>query len=450
MNNARVMALKASIAVEADKAFANLALNKILGKGRANKLDRAFATELFYGTIRRLNTLDWVLGKFLKQPLRLQTVYVKNILRQGLYQIMFMDRVPVSAACNESAELARRFGHRGSVKFVNGVLRNIVRNIDKIEYPSLEKSPVDHISIKHSHPPWIVKRCIDELGIEDTIKFCKVNNTPPPNTVRTNTLRMTPPALVDRLEDDGVRAEKTRYAPEALNIEGFLSLGAMATFEEGLFYVQDEGSILAGHAVSPPEGALVLDVCGGPGGKTTHLAQLLNNTGRVVSMDIHEHKIRLIEESCRRLGIDNVKAVQGDARGLPGRYINKADCVLVDAPCSGLGVIRRNPDIRWRKVEKQLPELQKLQMDILGAASQCVKPGGILVYSTCTFTREENEEVVGTFLRENGSFHEDGLAQINVFQEFENGVLEKGKIRLWPHLHNTDGFFIARMKKRDE
>ncbi len=448
MGNARIMALKALVALDADKAFANLTLNEVLNKSPASKLDRAFATELFYGTIRHLNTLDWVLGKFLKQPLGSQTVYIRNILRQGLYQIMYMDRVPVSAACNESAELARKFGHRGSVKFVNGVLRNIVRNIDGIEYPSLKKSPVKHIAIKYSHPSWIVKRYIDELGIEGTIKLCKVNNTPAPNTVRTNTLKTSPSSLVQKLADSGIRAEKTPYAPEALNISGFLSVGSMTAFKEGLFYVQDEGSILVGHAVSPPEGSLVLDVCGGPGGKTTHLAQLLNNKGSVVSMDVHKHKIRLIQENCRRLGIDNVKAIQMDARGLPGEYKNRADCVLVDAPCSGLGVIRRKPDIRWRKIENQLPELQKLQADILKAASKCVRPGGILVYSTCTFTREENEEVVGGFLRDNSDFIEDGLGDTGVFRQFEGLLSRTGKIRLWPHLHNTDGFFIARMTKK--
>jgi len=445
---AREIALRVLKAVEEKKAYANLALNQMLEKYRPGKLDRSFTTELVYGVVRYLNTLDWVLGKFIKRSLKEQTPWVRNILRLGAYQIMYMDRVPASAACNESAVLARKYGHPGSVGFVNGVLRNLARNLHSIEFPHIEKDPVAHISLRYAHPEWMVKRWLSEYGREETIKLCQANNKPAPNTIRTNTLKISRRQLASRLLEEGLDVSETRFAPEGLNIGGFYSLGSLGSFQEGLFQVQDESSMLAGHALSPEPGAKVLDACGGPGGKTTHLAQLMQNKGKILSVDIHGHKLGLVRESCRRLGIRIVETKEADVRELAASYEGWADFVLVDAPCSGLGVLRRRPDAKWRKDKLQLSKLCELQLSILEAAARCVKAGGVILYAVCTITPEETTEVASEFLNKSGNFIRESLAGYLPEELFTAKDTDRSNIMLLPHIHGTDGFFMARFKKR--
>ncbi|MCL6635983.1 MAG: 16S rRNA (cytosine(967)-C(5))-methyltransferase RsmB [Peptococcaceae bacterium] len=446
--SAREMALEVLRAVEEEGAYANLALNKVLEKYRPGKLDRAFATELAYGALRSLNTLDWVLGQFVRQPLSSQTAAVRNILRLGVYQLMFMDRVPPSAACNEGAEMARRHGHAGMVKFVNGVLRNVSRSLKEIQFPRLEDSPVEHISLRYSHPAWLVERWLKEFGPEDTMALCRANNEPAPNTVRTNTLKITRAGLVERLRREGLAVRETVFAPEGLVIEGFLSLGSLASFKEGLFQVQDESSMLAARALMPATGAFVIDACSAPGGKTTHLAQLMENRGRILAVDVHPHKLALIAENCSRLGVTIVEGLARDARELPEQYNNQAGFVLVDAPCSGLGVLRRRPDARWRKDPVQFPAIVELQSGILESAARCVREGGVLVYSTCTITGEENLGQVENFLARHPEFALEDLTPLLPAELDAAGTLKRGYLQILPHRHGMDGFFIARMRKK--
>ncbi|WP_031516174.1 16S rRNA (cytosine(967)-C(5))-methyltransferase RsmB [Desulfofalx alkaliphila] len=446
--NARELALKVLTAVDEEGAYANLALNRVLERYRPQKLDRAFATELAYGTLRTLNTLDWVLSMFLKQPLASQSTAVRGILRMGTYQLLFMDRVPPSAACNEAVELTKKYATPGVVKFVNGVLRNITRNLHKIQYPDLENDAVGHISLKYSHPTWMVKRWLNEFGLQETIALCKANNQTPPNTVRTNTLRISREELLTRLQDEGVKAQPTSYAPEGLNLDGFLSLRALPSFQQGLFQVQDESSMLVGHAISPHAGAKVIDCAAAPGGKSTHMAQLMGNEGKVIALDVHPHKLNLIQDNCRRLGISIIEGRVGDARDIPEQLRQWADYVLLDAPCSGLGVLRRRPDARWRKESYHISSIVKLQQEMLDSVSKCVRPGGVLLYSTCTITEEENIRQVKSFLDRHKEFELEPLTPyISEKLSDEPGVKE-GYIQLLPHVHGMDGFFIARMKKR--
>lgn len=446
--SARELALKVLRAVEEEGAFANIALNRVLEKYRPGKLDRAFATELAYGTLRSLNTLDWILGHFVKKPLQSQSTVVRNILRLGVYQLLFMEKVPPSAACNEGAELAKRYGHPGSVKFVNGVLRNVSRRHSEINYPSLSGNPLEHISLRYSHPVWMVESWLAEFGPEETIALCRANNKPAPNTIRTNTLKITRAGLVERLQGEGLYVAETAYAPEGLSIEGFNSLGSMPSFQEGLFQVQDESSMLAGRALMPSPGSFVVDACSAPGGKTTHLAQLMENRGLILGVELHSHKLSLIRENCLRLGIDIVESRQGDARNLPEELNGLADFVLVDAPCSGLGVLRRRPDARWRKNPEELPALVKLQAEILEGASRCVRDGGVLVYSTCTLLREENMGQVENFLAGHPEFVPEDLRPFLPGALDQKGTLAEGHLQLYPHLHGMDGFFIARLRKK--
>ena len=447
--SARGLALRVLIDFEQDGAYANLALNKILEKYRPGKLDRAFATELSYGALRSLNTLDWVLSQFVSQPLDRQPLAVRNILRLGVYQLMFMDRVPPAAACNEAAELARQYGHQGVVRFVNGVLRNVARRLGDIQYPALEEDPVEHIALKYSHPVWLVKRWLEEFGLEDTIAICRADNKPAPNTIRTNTLKINRDNLADRLAREGLSVVKTGLAPEGLYLDGFLSFGSLDSFREGLFQVQDESSMLAGRALMPPPGSFVIDACGAPGGKTTHLAQLMGNRGRILAFDIYPHKLDLIKENCARLGVGMVEAVFGDARELPAELHGRADFVLVDAPCSGLGVLRRRPDARWRKDPGEIPAVVQLQSQILESASRCVKDGGVLLYSTCSITHEENLGQVEDFLNRHPEFGLEGLGATLPGELDNNGTLRQGYVQLYPGNHGMDGFFIARMRKKD-
>lgn len=445
---ARELALMVLKAVDEDGAYANLTLDYYLEKYQPGKLDRAFATEVVYGTLRSLNTLDWVLARFLQKPLSVQSAWIRNILRLSVYQLLYMNKVPDSAACNEGVNLARKYGHQGVVKFVNAVLRNVARERDKIKLPDFSIDPVGHISLKYSHPSWMVSRWLDEFGVEATIALCVANNSPAFNTIRTNTLKITRAELADILRKDDLVVQETKFAPEGLILNKFLSLRNIPSFKEGLFQVQDESSILAGHALSPQPSSRVLDTCSAPGGKTTHLAQLMNGKGEIVAVDIHSHKLSLVLENCNRLGIDNIRVITADARELPHDFTTWADYVLVDAPCSGLGVLRRRPDSRWRKDAGKIAVLQKLQQEILESAAHYVRPGGVLVYCTCTITHEENLGQVEAFLSAHKEFALEDLRSFLSEELDWEGTLAKGFIQLLPHVHNMDGLFIARMLKR--
>lgn len=446
--SARELALQVLKAVETDGAYANLALNQLLEKYRPGKLDRAFATELAYGTLRARNTIDWVLGQFVKKPLRTQTAILRNILRLGVYQLMYMSRVPPAAACNEGAEMARRHGHPGAVDFVNGVLRNVSRHIQDIKFPELAADPVAHISLRYSHPAWLVESWLERFGPEETISLCRANNEPAPMTVRTNTLKVTRAGLAGRLREAGLTVGETAYAPEGLNIEGYDSINSLQAFQEGLFQVQDESSMLAGRALMPRPGARVLDTCSAPGGKTTHLAELMEGRGNILAVDLHPHKLGLIKENCRRLGIKNVQTMAADARNLPGDLHEWADYILVDAPCTGLGVLRRRPDARWRKEPDQLPAIVRLQAEILAGAARCLKKGGVLVYSTCTITREENLGQIHEFLARHPDLSMEDLTPYLPASLDTQGTMRSGYFEILPHRHGMDGFFISRLRKK--
>ncbi|NTW05519.1 MAG: 16S rRNA (cytosine(967)-C(5))-methyltransferase RsmB [Peptococcaceae bacterium] len=444
--SARDLALLILKDVDYKGAYANLALDKALELYRPDSLDRAFITELVYGSLRAQNTLDWIIDKHLNQPVKKQTSWMRNILRIGVYQIFYLDRVPSSAAVNEAVNQAKRYGHPGAEKFVNGVLRNIVRNKDTLVYPTLEDNPAVHISLKYSHPIWLVKRWLSQLGIEETIDLCIENNKPAPYTVRTNTLKTSRDKLLETLKAMGINASKTLYAQEGIFLEGFGGLRGFSLFEQGYFQPQDESSMLAAHALKPSPGSLIIDVASAPGGKSTHLAQLVNDQGTIISMDIFPHKLKLIEENIKRLGITCIQTKLGDAREFIGDLKEKADFVLLDAPCSGTGVIRRRPDSRWRKQPEQLPELLKLQREILDNVSEYLKPGGILVYSTCSVLTEENQEQIECFLERHPNFETCSLHGLLPESLFSNK--ESDYIQLYPHREGTDGFFICRMQKR--
>lgn len=441
-HTSRSLALGVLQDVFRDGAYANISLSRRLNESALSPLDRRFATELVYGTVKAVATLDWILGHYIKKPLVQTDDLVVNILRLGIYQLYFLDRVPDSAAVNESVNLAKTFAHPGASGFVNAVLRSALREPDRVRYPSLAKDPVRHISLREFHPEWLVRRWLAVLGTEETLALCRFDNTSPPLSLRTNTLRTTREELLQKLTDSGTVAEASAWAPEGI-VCSRLGDDPLQFLREGLCQAQDESSMLVGHVVAPRPGEFVIDACAAPGGKTTHLATLMQNRGRVLALDVHPHKIALIQENQRRLGLNIIEARQLDATELHQDFSGQADRVLVDAPCSGLGVLRRRPDARWRK-EASLAELPPLQLKILASAAQCVKRGGVLVYSTCTLEEAENSAVVQQFLTEHPEFMLDHAGSYLPRPRPENLVT------LWPQRDGTDGFFIARMTRKAE
>lgn len=433
--------------VEREGAYANLVLQKLVPVSGLGGADVALLTELVYGALRWRNRLDWVIDRFSKTPAAGMNQIVRNILRLGVYQLLFLERVPVSAACNESVKLAKRWRLDGLAGFVNGLLRNVARNRQEITYPPLAQ-PVLHISVKYSHPAWLVERWLQRFGLEETIALCRCNNQPPPVVLRCNTLKIKPDELCRQLERDGIAARPSPLLREAVRVEQLAtSLTDTSSFQNGCCTVQDESSMLAAIVLRPRAGALVIDACGGPGGKTAHLAQIMENRGRLIAFDIHAHRLRLIRDACDRLGVTIVETLLCDAADPPAGLLGTADYLLVDAPCSGLGVIRRRPDLRWRLREQDLPLHAQQQLRILDGACKCVKPGGAMVYSTCSTEPEENGGVIARFLEGHADWQPADITPLVppafLVSPGDGEQAKRGCLQLLPHRHGTDGFFVA-------
>lgn len=427
-------------------AYSSIEIRKRLNSSNLERLDKALVTEIVNGTLRNIIYIDWVLKKYSNIREEKISPNIKNILRCGAYQIIFLDKVPDSAVCNESVELAKKHGNIGSSKFVNGLLRNIARNKEEIGYP--EKSDfVEYLSVKYSHPAWLVESWLEDYGAEFSEEMMKKNNQVPPLTIRINRTKTDRQKMYECLEKLDITYTEGLYNEEALNIRGTSSIEDLDIFREGLFAVQDESSMLTSKIMNPIPDSLILDVCSAPGGKAAHMAELMNNKGLIIARDIHQHKLDLINKTCERLGISIVKAELFDALIIEENYIGMADGVLVDAPCSGLGLLRRKPDMRWKRKPADMEELQKLQFEILKNASLYVKSGGTLVYSTCTLNKKENIEIVNKFLSENKDFYFDNIEDLLPRNLFAPNAQE-GYLELYPNVHNTDGFFISRMIKR--
>lgn len=442
--NAREVALKIVNEVHTDGAYANVALSKELYKQTLSDQDRRFVTELVYGTVKAGLTIDWILSNYINRPLHKIAPIVQDILRLGIYQLFFMSKIPASAACNQAVEMTKKYGHSGTVKFVNAVLRNAVRSPEKAKYPSRAENLLKNLSLEYYHPEWLLKQWINRFGIEDTVNLCQFNNQNPPLSIRANTLKNSRTELLSTLIEEQVQFEESNWAPEGIVCTSHPSMKNLPSLKEGKFQVQDESSMLVAHILDPKPGELIIDTCSAPGGKTTHIAALMKNKGKIIATDIYEHKLKKIEENASRLGIDIIHTELLDAINIGDLYKNQADRVLVDAPCSGLGVLRRKPDARWRKTASLLQELPKLQRIILASAANAVKPGGILVYSTCTIEEEENQQIIHDFLANRTDF------KLENAEEYLPYKLKTGPLlAFFPHIDHIDGFFIARMK-RDE
>ena len=421
--NTRELCLQMLIEINEKHQYSHLVLRDVLSKYQyLSKQERAFITRLTEGTVEHMIELDYIIDAFSKTKVRKMKPLIRNLMRMGVYQIKYMDSIPDSAVCNESVKLATRHKFGQLSGFVNGVLRNIARNIADLEMP-------EDLSIKYSMPQWIVDKWTKDYGESKTEEILKGFMEERPISIRTNLTRITPQQLKEKLIEEGVIVGELPLE-YAFTISGFDYLEALDSFSQGLFYVQDVSSMMVAEWAKVSEGDYVIDVCAAPGGKSTHVAELLNGTGMVEARDLTEYKVSLIEDNISRHELTNMKAVCMDATLFDEGSVDKADVLICDLPCSGLGVLAKKTDIRSKMSKEQQEELVQLQRDILSAVHSYVKPGGILVYSTCTININENEGNVSWILEQ--------------YPEFE--LVEQKQ--LFPGEISNDGFFLAKLKKR--
>jgi 16S rRNA (cytosine967-C5)-methyltransferase len=410
--------------------------------------DRALTTELVYGVLRWRSRLDWVIRRLSRIPLRKIDPSVINIIRLGLYQILFHSRVPPSAAVNDSVDMAKSRAPLWVVRFVNGVMRSAARRAKEIPLPDYADDPVQAIAIRESHPLWLVKRWAKRLGVEEAKRLCKANNQVPPVTIRANTLKVSRQVLLNSLRDHVRQITPTRFAPDGLSLRGLRrAVADIPSFRDGWFQVQDEAAQLVTHLLDPKPGETVLDACAGLGGKTGHIAQLMKNRGKIRAMESQSWKLHQLKRSSMRLGISIVTTWHHDLSGsVSVSLCGTFDRILLDAPCSGLGVLRRNPDAKWKKTEADLTRLRVDQLRFLDRLVPLLKRGGCLVYCVCSLEPEEGEYVVKDFLKNQAQFVID-RQPVGSLDMDERLVDRSGFFRSLPHEHDMDGFFAVRLRR---
>lgn len=446
-NDGRDLALEVLIRVEQDEAYANRVLHNLFSRYKVSPQARSQATDLVYGTLRHLTRFDNLLSQLITKPLDKLEPWVHQLLRCSLYELG-PGQVPAYAVVNESVKLAKKRGHEGIVRFINGVLRSYLRSTNKLHLPSFKQSPREHLIIAHSHPEWLINDWVNKWGFERVHTLVKNNNKPAPLTVRINTLNSDIESIVKAFNELGVNATPSEIIPEAVHLGKNPGLENLGPLDNGKAFVQDLGAMIITHLLAPRTNEHIVDLCAAPGGKSTHIAQMMDNSGLIWAIDQYESKTRLIRESADRMGIGIIREVTTDARNWqPEGPVN---AVLLDAPCSGTGVIRRRPDLKWRRTKEDVKELVILQRELLTSATKMLQSGGRLVYSTCSIQCEENEEQVQWFLSQFPDFcrdrDPDEFLKIVNHSSLDKEILAEG-VLLFPSDH-TDGFFMTRLIKK--
>ena len=441
----RLAVCQALLRIEREGGYADRLIDQELQSGRLTGPDRALFSELLFGVLRRRGTLDHLLAQLLSRPLQQLDAAVLAILRSGLYQLTALDRVPPHAAINEAVNLARQLAP-AAAGLVNAVLRSYLRQADTLTFPDRSVDPAAAIAARHSVPLWLAGQWIGQLGVEEAACLAEECCTPPGLTLRVNSLSTSREALLELLEQNGITAAPGRWSPLAVCLAGRHRIVELPGFQEGLFTVQDEASQVAGLMLGAQPGESVWDACAAPGGKATLIAQQMNNSGELLASDISPAKLRMIQEAVARLGIGCVTSAVINLHKAETLPEGLFDRVLLDAPCSGLGVIRRNPEAKWRLTPADLSRLAAAQRGMLRQTASRLKPGGTLLYSTCSTSREENEEVLADFLSEQRDFVLENLH--DSFPAWDGLITPEGMMRAWPHRHGMDGFFAARLRRQ--
>ena len=442
----RELVLGILLEVTRDGEYSHIALRNVLNKYQyLDKKDRAFITRVTEGTLEHMIELDYMINQFSKVKVNKMKPVIRNILRSAVYQLKYMDSVPNSAACNEAVKLTTKKGFSNLKGFVNGVLRNIERNLETITYPE-ETNLVEYLHVKYSMPEWILNQWLSKYDKDTVETMLKDFQKEKPTTIRCNLNQMSKEELVSELRAEGVQVEEHPYLPYALRISGYDYLVDLKAFQQGAFYVQDISSMLVSHIAEPKAGENVIDVCAAPGGKALHMAELLEGTGHVEARDLTEYKVNLIRENIARSGMKNIEAVRWDATVLDEESVEQADIVVADLPCSGLGVIGKKTDLKYKMTEQTQKDLVVLQRDILSTVKSYVKPGGTLIYSTCTIHEAENMGNVEWFLKENPDYQLVPI-QERLCDELSHSVVREGCLQLLLGVHESDGFFIAKFKR---
>lgn len=436
----RGTAVKILNRVERTDAYLDKLLDNELRSGELPDVDKGLLTELVHGVLRWQNKLDWVLNGFSHGNFAKSEINVKNALRVGLYQILFLERIPHAAAVNEAVEFIKRIRGDKPAGLVNAVLRNIIRNIEGIRYPDPAQDRVQYLSVVLSHPHWMVKRWTARFGPEETEKLLTANNERPLLSLRINKLKVEPGLFLRQLDLQQIPYHGSNHIDYFVKVKSFPRIGQNEMFRSGLFTIQDESAAFPCLLLAPKPGERVLDLCAAPGGKTTHIAEIMKNEGEVVAIDKYEVKLNFIRAACDRLGLKNVKCVVADASSLEHE---PADRIMLDVPCSGLGVLAKKPDLKWKRDISDVIKLTKIQYELIENAARLLKPRGVLVYSTCTTEPEENQQIIRRFLANHPEFTLDNAGQY----VSKDVVTPEGFVETFPHRHGMDGSFAARLVK---
>lgn len=442
-------------------SFADIVIDRLLSKFQLSDVDRHLFTELVNGIVRRKRTLDAIIDRLAKQPAHRQPPNLRQLLRLGLYQLRYLDRIPESAAVNTTVDLAKTNDLAGLSGVVNGILRQYIRLQDRqTEVMNLPEDPIGRLGTLYSFPDWLVAQWLAELGAIETEQLCQAFNRSPSIDLRINSLKIDPNLLpntpqterlhqqlldsIDLFKSVGIEAVPVPYLPQGLRfVNNVGAINQLLGYQEGLWTIQDSSAQLVTHLLDPQPHEIVIDACAAPGGKTTHIAELMGNTGQVLAIDKTASRLKKLQQNLERLQLDRVEILTGDSCGF-SELTNTADRVLLDAPCSGLGTLHRRADARWQKTPAQLQELAQLQAKLLANTATWVKPGGVMVYATCTVCSIENEDVILPFLKTHPNWQIE-LPPAN--SSFASLVSERGWIKVWPHRQQMDGFFMIKLRK---
>lgn len=431
--NSREIIIDVLLSITRDGEFSHIVLKQVLDKyAYLDKVERSFIKRVCQGTLENQIRIDYIINQVSSVPVKKMKPVIQTILRSGVYQLEYMDQVPDSAACNEAVKLAKKRKFQNLSGFVNGVLRSVIRNRGKIEFPNKEINPEEFLSVTYSMPMWIVIQWVSDYGYSITEEMLQSFLIPSTTSIRCNLNHMSVAKLKEKLEGEGVTVEENPDLPFALQISKYDMLSRLSSFQEGDFYVQDVSSMKVALVGDPKPGDLVIDVCAAPGGKSLHIAELLGTTGMVEARDLTENKIELIQHNIDRIGQKNIKAVLMDATIFDEHSVETADLLIADLPCSGLGVIGKKTDIKYNMTQEKTKEIVLLQRQILDVVSAYVKPGGTMIYSTCTIQKCENQENLEWFLTKHDEFK----------------LITQEQIR--PKSGSNDGFYIAKLKKREK